>query len=174
MNNNSKFISLIIGFISIFIIVFFTITFWTGLQKSLDQKVTLESQLKTKEQEKAKLESIKKEVESGKNKDIEKYIFQFKEDELIQYIYDFAQENQSYMSIRQVTFEEGKQNEYGFKEGRIQIDMRVGGESTMMSFLDFLTSDQSKYSFFIDSFSYPNDGLAGSYNVSIPLKVFYK
>lgn len=174
MNNNSKFIPFLILFASLFIFVFFTLDFYSTLQVNLDQKSTLESQFAEKNKQKSDLEAIKKQVESGKNSEVDKFVFEFKEDELIQYIYDFAQANESYMSIKQVTFEEGKQNEYGFKEGRIQIDTRMGGEEIMMKFLDFLTSEDSKYSFFIDSFNYPNDGLAGSYNISIPLKVFYK
>ncbi len=174
MNNNSKFISFLILFVSLFIFVFLTLDFYSTLQVNLDQKSTLEGQFADKSKQKSNLETIKKQVESWKNPEVAKYVFEFKEDELIQYIYDFAQANESYMNIKQVTFEEGKQNEYGFKEGKIQIDARMGGEEIMMKFLDFLTSEDSKYSFFIDSFSYPNDGLAGSYNVSIPLKVFYK
>lgn len=174
MNQNSKFLSLVIGFISIVIIVFVTYDFWMTLQTSLDKQTTLNDDLQTKLNQKKKFEDIKKEIESGKRPDIEKYVFDFKEDELIQYIYDFAQENNSYMTIKQISFEEGKLNEYGFKEGRVQIEARVWWEEMMLKFLDFLTSDQSKYRFFLDTFTYPNDGLAGSYNISIPLKIFYK
>jgi hypothetical protein len=44
----------------------------------------------------------------------------------------------------------------------------------MNKFLDFLTSPSSQYNFFLDNFSYPNDGRKGAFSVNIPLKIFYK
>gem|GEM_PF-4470947 len=45
----------------------------------------------------------------------------------------------------------------------------------MFKILDFFIDKDSKYKFFIESFNYPKtDGESGSYNVTIPLKIFYK
>lgn len=76
--------------------------------------------------------------------------------------------------MKGITLNEGTVNEFGFKEAKVLLDVRVSDEAAMMKFLDFLTSPKEKYNFFIESFSYPNDGIPGSFNVAIPLKIFYK
>jgi hypothetical protein len=44
----------------------------------------------------------------------------------------------------------------------------------MFEILDFFVSEDSKYKFFIDSFSYPINTENSDFNISIPLKIFYK
>jgi len=45
-------------------------------------------------------------------------------------------------------------------------------ENALLDFIDFLLAPESKYKFFIENLSYNYD--SGSFNVSIPLSVFYK
>ena len=47
-------------------------------------------------------------------------------------------------------------------------------DKMMKKFLDFFVSPESKYKFFINDFSYPDDGRTGLFTVKIPLSVFYK
>jgi hypothetical protein len=44
----------------------------------------------------------------------------------------------------------------------------------MKVFLDYLVAEDAKYRFFIDSFFYPNDEREGSFNIQVPLKIFYR
>jgi hypothetical protein len=44
----------------------------------------------------------------------------------------------------------------------------------MYKALDFFVSEDSKYKFFIESFSYTNVGQDSGFNITIPLKIFYK
>jgi hypothetical protein len=78
------------------------------------------------------------------------------------------------MIVNSINLDEGGTNEYGFTEGKINLDMRVAGEAAMMNLLDFLTANDAPYQFFIESFSYPNNGIDGVFSISVPLKVFYK
>jgi hypothetical protein len=48
-------------------------------------------------------------------------------------------------------------------------------EEQMAQMLDFITSENSKYKFFIDNFSFPNDpNRVGSFQINIPIRMFYK
>jgi len=43
----------------------------------------------------------------------------------------------------------------------------------MLDFIDFLIKKDSPYTFFINKFSYPYDNREGSFDINIPLKLFY-
>jgi hypothetical protein len=44
----------------------------------------------------------------------------------------------------------------------------------MYNILDFFIKEDSEYKFFIDSFYYPGNIQDSSFNITIPLKIFYK
>jgi hypothetical protein len=56
----------------------------------------------------------------------------------------------------------------------IVLNLRVSSEDRMYKVLDFFVKEDSKYKFFIDSFSYLNNAQDSSFNITIPLKIFYK
>jgi hypothetical protein len=58
----------------------------------------------------------------------------------------------------------------------IVLNLRVSNEDRMYKILDFFIKEEedSKYKFFIDSFYYPNNIQDSSFNITIPLKIFYK
>jgi hypothetical protein len=56
----------------------------------------------------------------------------------------------------------------------ITLNLRVPNEDRMYEILDFFVKQDSTYKFFIDSFTYPNNGQDADFNITIPLKVFYK
>ena len=114
---------------------------------------------------------------SSNSKDIKKFSNPIKEDEMINYIYSYI-ENSSFLDsnivIKDISMSTAKQNELWFQEIDLSISLRVSSEEAMINFLNFILSKDSKYSFFINNFTYPNDDRDWSFNVSIPLKVFYK
>jgi hypothetical protein len=63
------------------------------------------------------------------------------------------------MTVNGINLDEGGVNEYGFREGKINLDMRVSGETAMLNLLNFLTASDAPFQFFIESFSYPNSGV---------------
>ena len=80
----------------------------------------------------------------------------------------------SMITIRNLIIEEPRDNELGFKEVNVKIDVKVTNEEILKVFLNFLTSDKSRYTFFINEFSFKNDWRKGTSNVTIPLRLFYK
>ena len=175
---NNLFVSLLISLVGLFILVFFTLWSYSQLQATWDEYDGLTSKLASLKEKETNLNKNKQEIASGKNKEIEKYIFEFKEDSIVKYIYSFVQQNATSagysMIVNNLSLDEGGVNEYGFTEGKINLDMRVAWEMAMMNLIDFLTAKDAPYQFFIESFSYPNNGVDGVFSVSIPLKVFYK
>lgn len=176
MNSKNKFFSLLLILVWLFIFVVFTKTQFYNLQSNLDLKNIITSEYTQKIGELSKLEELKKSLSTWENKDIEKYIMEFNEDELINYFYAYAQDVSLWdgkLVIRSLNMDKGTVNEYGFNEGTISLEVRVADEWTLLSLLDFLTGKDSKYSFFIDNFTYTNS-VTWSFTVIIPLKVFYK
>lgn len=177
-NKNNKLYWYIIILFSLFILVLFTRNQISSLQVKHDEKSQAKIELENKRQELQILNDIKIKVEQEWN-GIDKYINKISEDELINYIYSKIEEdNLKYTdwvsTIRSLTITEWELNEIGFYESNISLSLRVPSEDRMFKTLDFFVKEDSKYKFFIDSFSYPKKWLDSSYNITIPLKVFYK
>lgn len=178
-NKNNKLYWYIIVLVSLFILVLFTRNQVSNMQVKLDEKEIKEIELQTKRDELQKLNDIKSKLETEEN-DIDKYINQVKEDEIVNYIYSKIEEdNLKYpdwaSAIRSISISKWEINEIWFYESNITLNLRVPSEDRMFKTLDFFIKKDSKYKFFIDSFNYPKtDSESGSYNVTIPLKVFYK
>lgn len=177
-SKNNKLYWYIIVLISLFILVLFTRNQISSIQINLDEKEQKEIELQTKRDELQKLNDIKIKVESKENT-VDKYINKLNEDEILSYIYSKVEEdNLKYTdwtsSIRSLSISEWKINEIWFYESLVTLDIRVPSEDRMHKLLDFFVKDDSKYKFFIESFSYPKITADSSYNITIPLKIFYK
>lgn len=176
MNSKNKFLSLLLILLGLIVFVVFTKNQFYNLQSNLDLRNLVNTEYKQKTDELTKLQELKKSLTAGENKDVEKYIMEFNEDELINYFYSYAQDVSLWdgkLVIRSLNMDKGTINEYGFNEGTISLEVRVADEGTLLKMLDFLTGKDSKYSFFIDNFTYTSSP-TWSFTATIPLKVFYK
>jgi len=178
-NSNNKIYWYIIILLSLFILVLVTRNQISDIQVKLDEKEIKEVELQSKRDELQKLNDIKTKLETQDN-DIDKYINEVKEDEIINYIYSKIEEDNLKYSdwvstIRSLSISKWELNEIWFYESNISLNLRVPSEDRMFKILDFFIKKDSKYKFFIESFNYPKtDSESGSYNVTIPLKIFYK
>lgn len=178
-NKNNKLYWYIIILVSLFIVVLFTRNQISTMQVKLDEKEQKEIELQIKRDELQKLNDIKSKIET-EDTDINKYINKISEDELISYIYSKVEEDNLKYSdgvttIRSLSITKWELNEIWFYESNINLNLRVPSEDRMFKTLDFFIDKDSKYKFFIESFNYPKtDWETGSYNVTIPLKIFYK
>ncbi|MFA5917527.1 MAG: hypothetical protein WC850_04840 [Candidatus Gracilibacteria bacterium] len=175
-NNQNKlfFYSLIL--LSLFILIFFTKDLYFSVLKNMDLFETKQTEYKTQGETLKKLQDIEKNL--GKDLKMNKYLKEVKEDELIEYFYGFVNNNRSgsgYTIIDSINIEKGTKNEYGFNESKINLIITVSDEQEMFKMLDFITSEESSYQFFIDNFSFPNDtDNKGGFQVTIPIRMFYK
>ena len=176
VKRNNNFISYLIILFSLFILVFFTRDQYNTMQENLDINNDHVVSLLQKKTELDKLNKIRSNIKEGDEK-YKKYLINVDEGELIDYLYSYVEKTNwwdSTILIRDISLLEAKKNELGFLEMDINLKVGVSNELTMKRFLNFLISPHWKYNFFIDSFSYPNDGRQWSFNVNIPLKVLYK
>ena len=177
-NKNNKIYSYIIILISLFILVLFTKSQFEKIQVSLDEKNIEQSNLENARNKVQRLNDT--EAKLAKESDIvAKYTTKFSEDELISYIYwEIEKQNMWWenwiVSVRSLSIQEWLTNELWFNESNIILNLRVPSVERMKSTLDFFISEDSKYKFFIDSFNVPTSTPETWFNISIPLKVFYK
>lgn len=175
-NNQNKlfFYSLIL--LSLFILIFFTKDLYFSVLKNMDLFETKQTEYKTQWETLKKLQDIEKNL--WKDLKMNKYLKEVKEDELIEYFYGFVNNNRSwswYTIIDSINIEKGTKNEYWFNESKINLIITVSDEQEMFKMLDFITSEESSYQFFIDNFSFPNDtDNKWGFQVTIPIRMFYK
>ena len=178
INSNSKIYWYLIFLLSLFIIVLFTrdqISNFQFNREEIKANSTIEQE---KRDEIQRLNDIKQKLLSS-DEDISKYLIDFNEDDIIDYIYwrvefDNSKNSDWLTVVRSISISEPVLNEMWFRESNISLNLRFPSEDRMLSMLDFLTSSDSKYKFFITSFSYNGNISDWGFNITIPLKVFYK
>ena len=159
IKKENKFVSYLIIFISLFILFIFAFEQYKIVQLNLDKNSQLEVKIKEKEAKINENIEIKKRINDDKN--LTKYTVNIKEDELINYIYNHISENnfssENKIEIKSLSISESSKNELWFLETNLILSVKVSNDESMKNLLDFFVSENSKYKFFIDSFTYPND-----------------
>lgn len=174
-NQNNTFISYLIILISLFILFLITYKQYEQLQLNFDEKNQLSSEEITLSNEVKELENLSNKLKEDNTK-IKKYLQWFSEDEIIKYIYDYVEnynKEENIIYITNISMTKWIKNDLWFMQSNINLSVNVSNYDTMKRFLDFFTSNNWKYNFIIDNFNFPNDGREGSFNLNIPLKVYY-
>lgn len=175
-NDQNKLLFYFLIFLSLFILIFFTKDLYITVLKNMDLVESKQTEATTQFWVLSKLEEVKKNL--WKNVKLNKYIKDVKEDELIEYFYGFINNNRSwswYIIVDSLNLVKGTKNEYWFNESKINLILTLSDEQEMFKMLDFITSEESSYQFFIDNFSFPNDmDNKWGFQVSIPIRMFYK
>jgi len=175
--NNSKFVSMLLVLLSLFIFVFFTKWYYSDLISNMsvldDNEILHAKQLAEIDILEKKQKELKK-LDGSNNSEIWKYLQQFNEDEIIREIYSYSTNysRNGGMKIISISMGEWKKNELWFNESNVSISARVENKAVMIDFLDFLIQD-SKYKFYINSFNVPKNK-DKFFNIQIPLTLFYK
>jgi len=172
---NSTFISYLIILLSLFILFLVTYKQFEKLQVNLDMNFTLNTEKTELENDLAELEKLDNKLETD-NTQIKKYLTGFSENEMIEYIYNYVENYNTETSIIYITdisMTQWVKNDLWFMQSNVNISANVSNLETMRRFLDFFVANNSKYNFIIDNFSFPNDSREWSFNINIPLKVFY-
>ncbi len=191
MNKNNKTISYLLILLSLFIIVLFTKDYLFELQSNLEEKNRLTKKVSEKREEFEQTKKIKSKLEKDSdNTEIKKYVNEIKEEEIVDYIYSMIEEWNTWKTmpksywlafVNNLSISKWKKNELWFLESDITLSLRVEKELRMKKILEFFTSEESKYKFFITSFSYNKPWIRELrsnekkfFDITIPLKVFYK
>lgn len=176
MNNQNKLLFYFLLLLSLFILFSFTKGSYWSILKNMDSLEIKNIEYNEKIKILNELDSVSKNI--SKEQEITKYTNEVKEDELIDYFYNFVSSSRSgsgFTVIDSITFDKWSKNEYSFNEWKINMALTVSDEEEMFKMIDFITSESSKYKFFIDNFSFPNDiNRIGSFQVNIPIRMFYK
>ena len=173
---NNKFVSYLIILLTLFVLIIVTKDKLTVLQENLDLRETYSIELEEKKEKLKWLNDLKNEL-ANSSENIDKYIVEIKEDEIIDYIYSYIEKTntkEGLTIVKSISISNAVDTEIGFKETTINLNLRVPNENRLKHILDFLTSSNSKYNFFINSFSFPYWSTEWSFNISVPLKVLYK
>lgn len=175
-SKNNKFVSYLTILISLFILVLFTSDKIKQIYQNIDLKETYNISLEDKKTKLNELNTLKNSLTSSKA-DLDKFIVTIKEDEVIDYIYSSIEDtnDQTWVSIvKNVTISEPKETELWFNETLININMRVPNEEKLKKIIQLFLSKNSKYNFYITSFSYPYGESQENFSVSLPLKILHK
>lgn len=176
LEKNNKFNSYLIILLWLFILVFFTRTQITAFQENSETKEIKQIELDNIREKHKKLNKQSEELVNDTTI-VEKYLVTINEDELVDYIYwyiEILNRGSDITYINSLSVSEWKKSEIGFLESKISLNLNVPSEIKLKTILNFLTKQDSKYNFYIESFNYPKVDPSRSFNINIPLKVLYK
>jgi len=180
---NNQFLSYLVVLLALFILILFTKDQIMNIQSNSDQVEQLNAEYTKARATQEEFKKIELEVED-KDSETQRYLIEdengkswFSEDEMVNYFYSYADSIQSgswSLTIKSVHISPISENEMWFLESNISLNVEVSNEKVMKALLDYLIDQDSKYRFFIESFNYPFDGREGTFNVQLPLKIFYR
>jgi uncharacterized protein YpmS len=173
---NNKFLTYLVVLITLFILVLFTSKQFSQMQVNSDMIYQKQQEITEARQAQEKLQQIKNDV-SQSGASVERYMNDFSENEILDYLYMYQETvntESTKMVINAIQLTESEENEFGFYQKSVIIDAIVADSETMKAFLSYLVAEDAKYRFFVEDFYYPNDGREGSFNISVPLKIFYR
>ncbi len=177
MWNDNKLIWYILVLLSIFILFFLTLSQYNKLQENIDSKNTVKATLESKESDLNKLNELKLKVKSWSIlEELSRYQIEYSEDLIIKYFYDYAFDARlpnTKIAIKNISFSEGEKNELGFMESKINLSVRFENEKSLTRFLNYLLWEEAKYVFFIDNFTYSDSYEDSSFDINLPLRLFY-
>lgn len=188
--NNKKMISYFLLIISVCVLFLFTKNMIFDVQANLEKKTQQEALVQEKTNELNRLSKLK----NVNSEEVEKYVKEIKENEIIEYVYGLIETlnlsrelGRGSISVQNLTLTQPKQNEYGFLETDINLQIQVTSETKMKKLLDRLVAEDAPYKIFITSFAYETPDVTTSesvsathgqqseaFSVTIPLKIFYK
>lgn len=180
--NNTKLIWTWFVILWLFIIVIFTKSQIFNLQTLRAENEGLVSTEISKKEEHDKLSKIKEDLAVNKNSEVSKYLNPVKEDEILNFIYsevDKLNDKSSFKTeILNLSVTKWQLNDMQFLESDINLTLSFQDESSLKNILNILISND-KYKFFITSINYipwdnESESEDSSFQITIPLKVFYK
>ncbi len=173
---NNKFLSYFLILISLFIIILFTSSQIMKVQENNDRFNQLDKEITDVREQQEELQKIKQQItQSGAV--TQRYLSDFTENEMLDYLYTYQETSnnaQWNIQITSISLTQAQENDFGFLEKEVNVEAIVSDEQVMKDFLNYLVAEDAKYRFFISDFNFPNDGREGGYNISIPLKIFYR
>lgn len=180
VNKNNSFLAYILILLSFFVLIFFTKNFYKETQVLLDETESVTQKLEKVSTDLSKMQSLSQKLQndSGEERELVNPLLEkVSESALLEHFYSYAQEkNQDKNTIvyRSIDFSPETINDLGFKQIQINISALFAWENTLLSFMNFITSSNSRYTFYVEDFDYPMNEAAGNISASIPLVVYYK
>lgn len=177
MQNDKRVTTYLLVFLGFALLILFTKWAYSDLQLELSEKKINISTLEKLTTEKEKLNKIQKQMKDPENeirKEIQRYTGEFSEDRLLNYFYRYAQGTQWGLVVKWLNLSTKDVNEYGFKEGYVNLNVSVTDGWVLLAFMRDILSENAEYRFFIDRLNIPKKQEWKNMEVNIPLKIFYK
>ncbi len=176
---NNKFLVLLVILFSFFVLIFFTRVYYIDLQTNLDDKNTKIEKQQSLDSSLEELNKLKEDLEDKQSiitKDLKNFIGEFSEDKIILYINDYVEKvNKSswriVLYLDNISFSEAQKSELWFQKVSINLKIRVYDRFSLKNLLEYLTSKDNEYSFFITSLNFPIEK-SWPYNINLPLDMY--
>jgi len=178
ITTNYKIKNLIVIFITLFILLFFTKEAFYNMNDLLDQKEENTTKLENIVTQLKDLQKLEQDLKSWlKDSEIKYFMKAPTRADLIEYFHDYAEDvsnSWNELFIHDITFGDVSKSDLWFMQQVINLKVTASNKNVLKALLSKLTSDKSTYRFFITNFSFPNDHRPWAYSVTIPLKLLYK
>lgn len=175
---NNKIKNLIILLVTIFILLFFTKQAFYNMNQLLDENKKDTDNLSSIVNQLNELQTLEQDLKKWDKADKIKYFSSsINRADLIEYFHNYAEDISDWgneLFIHSINFSKPIKWELWFMEQNINLNVTVSNKDVLKALLTQLTSNNSKYKFFITNFSFPNDNRVWAYTVDIPLKLLYK
>lgn len=176
----NNFLAYVIILGAFFILIFFTRGIYATIQEQSDALEEQQWKLNSQRTELTRLKQLQKDLlaeDSLADKEIKWFTWEFSDENIINHIYSYAQKVNLWddrIIVRNISLSGGEKSDLWFNKADINLDIITSWEETLFELMNYLTSDESEFRFYITSFDYDFWVNSSNIAVNIPLTFYYK
>lgn len=179
-HTENNFLAYLIILWALFILIFFTKGIYQEIQEKSDAISMQDVELSSQRAELTRLRQLQQDLlaeDSEADKEIKWFSWEYSDENIINHIYSYAQKTNLWddrIIIRNISLSGEEKSDLWFNKANINLDVITSWEDTLFEFLNYLTSDESEFKFYITSFDYNLWVSSSNITVNIPLTFYYK
>ena len=182
MNHQKKsqkvFVSYLLIVLWLFIITMMVVPFYQNLLIEVESRSIKNIELQRQEARLQELQDIRNAMQNPDNEIVDMatlFSKEFVEYEVFEYLHNYVRSIPwNRILIRDITFSWPSGSDIWFQRTQVQLSVIVANEEVLFNFMNYLTSADNDYRFFIPSFNYALGEVDWNFVAQLPLTLYHR
>ena len=162
----------------LFVVTLLVVPSYQNLIIDLEDRSAKNIEYERQETRLQELQEIRSSMQNSENEIVETIALfskEFIEYQVFEYLHDYMRSVPgNRILIRDITFSWPSESDIWFLRTQVQLSVVVANEEVLFNFMNYLTSADNEYRFFIPSFSYALWEVGGNFVAQLPLTLYHR
>ncbi len=176
--SHKVFLSYTLVILWLFIVTLILIPLYKNLIIDIENRTSKNIELKKQESRLQELQEIRTIMQNPDNEIVDiisLFSKKFHEYEVFEYLHDYTRTIPwNRILIREISFVGPTESDIWFQRTQVQLSFIAASEEALFNFMNFLTSSDYDYRFFIPSFNYALGEVEGNFIAQVPLILYHR